>query len=111
MADLIDITYSGIQTEHIIPSFFETVINGILGTENGSIWGVGFLLVILMISFLLFKPFSFDRAMMASSIITFISALLFYKAGWITEFIFILSCIFVVVGIWMLLANRSQEEA
>ncbi len=111
MTNLIDMTYEGINVTHIVPSFFETIINGILNTQNGSLWGIGFLLVIFMISFLLFKPFGFDKGLITASIINFIASLLFFKANWINETIFIISCIFVVVGIWVLLSTRSQEEA
>jgi len=108
--DLIDYTYENMNSTHLVPSFFETLFESVLNTQNGGIWGISFLLVITMISLLIFKNYGFDRGIMVSSIITWISALLFLKAGWINQFIFVLSCIYVVVGLWMLFAKRSQEE-
>lgn len=110
MVDLIDYTYTNLEMEHIIPSFFENMMEIVLNSQNGGIWGVGFVLVIALISFLIFKPYSFDRGIVTSSLITWISSFLFLKAGWINNFIFTLCCIYVVVGIWFLYAGRSAEE-
>lgn len=86
-------------------------MGGALGLNNGSMWGIGFLLVVMMISLLIFKSYGLDRGMTISSILTFIVGFLFLKAGWINNFVFTLTLIYVAFALYYLFAERSQEEA
>lgn len=109
MIDPID-SSSAIDISNILPSFFQWLFGG-LTNQNGLTWGIALILVVGMVSFLVFKSWSFDRAIMTSSLITWIIGLLSLKAGWINNWIFVLCCIYVVVGIYYLYSARSQEEA
>lgn len=109
--DIVDSSYTGLDSSNLVPSFFSWLLGGALNFQNGSLWGVGLLLVVALVSFFSFKAYSVDRAMVVSSILTWIVALLSLKAGWISNGIFTVACVYVVIGIWMLYSARSQEEA
>jgi len=99
-----------IDSSNWLPSFFKLLFDGITNT-NGLTFGIGLILIVGAVSFLVFKSWSFDRALITSSMITWVTALLCLKAGWINGWIFTLTCIYVVVGLYYLFNARSQEEA
>lgn len=109
--DLIDTSYTGIDVANIIPSFFEWLLGGALGMDNGSLFGIGFLLVITMISLLIFKPYGLDKAMMTSSIINLVIGFMFFKIGWINSFLFSLCLIYLAVALYYLFKATSETEA
>jgi len=45
MADLIDSSYANLDSGNLIPSFFTWLFGGALNFQNGSLWGVGLVLV------------------------------------------------------------------
>jgi uncharacterized membrane protein len=111
MADIIDSSFTGIDTGNLLPSFFQWMFGGSLNLENGSIWGVALLIVVSVSSFLMFKGFRYEKAMITSSVITWIVAFLALKTAWISNFMFTLSCIYVVLSIILLFEKSSSEEA
>lgn len=110
MVDLIDASYTGISTSNLIPSFFQFLFGNISG-ENGNLFGIALILVIAMVSWLMFKSWSNDRAFMVSSLITSMVGFLALKAGWITNSIFVLCLIYVVWAIYKLYDKQGQSEA
>jgi len=111
VTDLIDSSYNALDSSNILPSFFTWLFGGALSLENGGVWGIGLILVVSMVSFLVFKGFSTDKAMIVSSMITWVIALLSLKAGWINNFIFGLVCIYVIYSIYKLYDKQSALEA
>lgn len=111
MVNLIDSSYSAIDSTNLLPSFFTWLFGGALGFENGSIFGVGLLLMTALISFFTFKGFRYEKAMMPSALITWLISLLALKAGWISNTIFVICCIYVVVAFYYLFKESSSEEA
>lgn len=111
VTSIIDSSFESLNSSQLLPSFFQWLLGGALNIENGSLWGIGLLMVVALVSLFSLKAFSTDRAMMVSSMITFIVGLLILKAGWISNFIFTLCCIYVVYALYELFKHRSQEEA
>lgn len=109
MADIIDSAYQNLDSSNLLPSFFQWLFQGALNLENGSIFGIGLILVVAMVSFLTFKGFATHKAMIVSSMITWLVALLSLKAGWISNFIFTLTCIYVVYSVYKLFEKSSDE--
>lgn len=111
MADLIDSSYEGIDTTNLVPSFLKWLFNGTLNIQNGSIGGTGFIILIAVTSFFIFKGFRYEKAMTVSAMITWFTALLTLKIGWISNQVFVLCCIYVVAGLYYLFKESSAEEA
>jgi hypothetical protein len=111
MANLIDSSFESLDINNLVPSFFEWLFGGALSMENGSIFGIALLLTVAMVSFLAFKGFRYDKAILPSSFITWLIGLLALKAGWINNTIFFLTCIYVVVGFYYVFKESSGEEA
>ena len=111
MADLIDSSYANLDSGNLIPSFFTWLFGGALNFQNGSLWGVGLVLCVAMVSFMTFKAYSTDRAMIVSAIITWIISFLVLKAGWISNGIFFIVCAYTVYAIYKLFEKQSQFEA
>ncbi len=111
MADLIDSSYANLDSGNLIPSFFTWLFGGALNFQNGSLWGVGLVLCVAMVSFMTFKVYSTDRAMIVSAIITWIISFLALKAGWISNGIFFIVCAYTVYAIYKLFEKQSQFEA
>jgi len=111
MADLIDSSYANLDSGNLIPSFFTWLFGGALNFQNGSLWGVGLVLCVAMVSFMIFKAYSTDRAMIVSAIITWIISFLVLKAGWISNGIFFIVCAYTVYAIYKLFEKQSQFEA
>jgi len=111
MADLIDSSYANLDSGNLIPSFFTWLFGGALNFQNGSLWGVGLVLCVAMVSFMTFKVYSTDRAMIVSAIITWIISFLALKAGWISNGIFFIVCAYAVYAIYKLFEKQSQFEA
>jgi hypothetical protein len=109
--DPIDSAYTQISTTHIIPSFFQWLFGGALSLGNGGLFGIGLQLIVALVSLLVFKPFGIDRGMVTSGIITVTISALLLKAGWINNFMFVLSIIYFGFGLYGLYSTRSQEEA
>lgn len=109
--DIINSSYENLDAGSLLPSFFTWLFGGALGMENGSVWGAGLVLSIGLISFLIFKGFRYEKAMITSAMITWLISLLSLKAGWINNFIFTLTCIYVVVALYYLFKESSAEEA
>jgi hypothetical protein len=108
--DIIDSSYSNLDVSQLLPSFFQWMFGNALNFNNGSLWGIGLLMVVAVVSLFTFKSFSTDRAMIVSAFITWIISLLALKAGWISNFIFTLTCIYVVYALYELFKKRSAEE-
>lgn len=111
VADVIDSAYNTLDVSNLLPSFFNWLFNGSLIGYNGGLFGTCLILCVGFISFLIFKGYSTDKAMITSSIITWIVSLLVLKAGWISNSIFFISCIYVVYSIYKLYDKQSQIEA
>lgn len=111
VVDIIDSSYQHLDTANLIPSFFNWLFGNALNLENGGVWGIGLILCVALISFLIFKAYSNDKAMITSSLITWVIALLTLRVGWISNLIFFLSCIYVVYSIYKLYDKQSQVEA
>ena len=109
--DPIDSSFTNLDMTNIIPSFFTWLFGGALNLDNGGLFGVGLQLIIAFVSLLIFKPYGMDRGVVTSGIITAIISALLLKAGWINNFMFTLSILYLGVGVWMLYETRSQEEA
>lgn len=110
MVDLIDSSFESLDVGNLVPSFLSWLFGGALNLENGSLWGTGLILVVGMISFLTFKGFRYEKAMAPSSLITWIVAGLSLKAGWISNNVFFLVCVYVVVAFYYLFKESSAEE-
>ena len=108
---LIESSFESLDAGNLLPSFFTWIFAGALNFENGNIFGIALLLVVGMISFLTFKGFRYDKAMLPSSFITWLIGLLALKAGWISNTVFFLTCIYVVVAFYYVFKESSGEEA
>jgi hypothetical protein len=82
-----------------------------LNLDNGGYFGIGFLLVIAMISLLIFKSEGIAKGAMVSSMITAVSALLFLKMNWINNFIFTISLVYVGFALYYLFSHTSEFES
>ena len=111
MVDLIDSSYTNLDAGNLLPSFFTWLFGNALNFENGSIWGIGLVLCVALVSFMTFKTYSTDRAMIVSAIITWIVGFLALKAGWVSNGIFFIICAYVVYAIYKLFDKQSQFEA
>jgi hypothetical protein len=108
---IIESSYDNLETAQLIPSFFEWLFGGALSNGDGSLFGIGLLLVVAVSTFLMFKGFRYEKAMITSAFITFITGLLTLSAGWIGTGIFTLTCIYLVIGLYYLFKESSSEEA
>jgi len=61
-----------------------------------------------MVSFMIFKAYSTDRAMIVSAIITWIISFLALKAGWISNGIFFIVCAYTVYAIYKLFEKAES---
>lgn len=111
MVDFIDSSYTNLDAGNLIPSFFTWLFGNALSLQNGSIFGIGLILSVAMISFFAFKGFRYEKAMLPSSFITWLVALFSLKAGWIGNQIFFLCCAYVVVALFYVFKESSGEEA
>lgn len=111
VVDPIDTSFEQIDVSQLIPSFFKWLFGGALNLNNGGLFGVGLQMIVAFVTLLIFKPYSLDRAMATSGIITVIISVLLLKAGWINNFMLTLSIIYLGFGLWRLFHERSQEEA
>lgn len=111
MTDVIDSSFESLDVGNLLPSFFQWIFENALTKENGGIFGIGLLLLVAMVSFLTFKGFRYEKAMMVSSMLTWMIAFFILKAGWINNFVFTLACIYVAVGLYYLFKESSAEEA
>jgi len=109
--DIIDSSYTSLDSGNLLTSFFNWLFNGALNTPDGQIFGIGLILVVALVSFLTFKGFRYEKAFMPSAMITWIVSFLTLKAGWINNTVFFLTCVYVVVALYMLWDKSSQEEA
>lgn len=109
--DIIDSSYTHIDSNNLVPSFLNWLFSNALNIDNGNIFGSGLIMVVGVVSFFVFKSYRFEKAMITSATITWIVALFALKAGWINNFIFVLSCVYVVVGLYYLFDKSSGEEA
>lgn len=98
-----------ISTSNLIGSFF-SCITGFLDLGSGSIFGIGIMLVIGMVSFLASKSYSYDRAMGVSGFVTLVAGFIILKLGWISNKVFILAAIWFVIGLYYLIKDRGGEE-
>lgn len=112
MVDLIDSSFTGIQVEQLVPSFFQWLFSGALGLgTNQSLAGIGLLMIVGLGSYLIFMAYGSTRSMMASSILTWIVAFLLRNYGWINNTIFFLMCVYVVTALYYLSKKSSGVEA
>ena len=100
VVDVIDSSYTNLDSGNLVTSFFQWLFGGALG--DGGVFGIGLLIVVGMVSFLTFKGFRYEKAMIVSAMLTWIVSLLILKIGWITNQVFVLCCIYVVVGLYYL---------
>lgn len=109
--DIIDSSYQNLDSGQLLPSFFQWLFGGALNFNNGSLWGIGLLMVVGLVSFFSFKAYSTDRAMTVSGLITWVIGLLSLKAGWISNGVFVVVCAYAMWGLYELFKARSAEEA
>jgi glycerol-3-phosphate acyltransferase PlsY len=109
--DPIQTSYEQLDVANLIPSFFKWLGGGALNLDNGGYFGIGFLLIIAMISLLIYKSEGMAKGAMVSSMITAISALLFLKMNWINNFIFTLSLVYVGFALYYLFSHTSEYES
>jgi hypothetical protein len=110
MVDIIDSSYEGLDIANLIPSFFQWIFGNALNFENGSIWGIGLIIVVALVSYLSLKGYRHEKALISSAMITFVVAILSLKAGFISTAIFTIVCIYVVYALYELLSKSSSEE-
>jgi Ca2+/Na+ antiporter len=108
---IIDSSYENLEVSQLLPSFFEWAFGGALNQGDGSLFGVGLISLIAVSSFLMFKGFRYEKAMITSAMITFITGLLSLSAGWIGAGIFTFVCIYFVIALYYLFKKSSGEEA
>ena len=111
MTSIIDSSYTNLDSSNLLSSFFTWLFGSALNFENGGIWGACLILSTALISFMLLKTYSTDRAMSVSGIITWVIGFLALKAGWISGGIFFIVCAYAVYGIYKLFDKQSQIEA
>ena len=100
---------ANIDSGNLVGSFIDSVA-GFLDIGAGSMLGIGFILVIGVISFIASKEFSYDRALGVSGFITMIAGFIILRLGWISNQIFILVVIYFIIGIYYLIKERGGEE-
>jgi len=98
-----------IASDNLIGGFIDNVA-GFLDVGAGSMMGIGFILVIGLVSFIASKEFSYDRAMGVSGFITLIAGFIILRLGWISNQIFILVVIYFAIGLYYLVKERGGEE-
>lgn len=108
--DVIDSAYTDLDVTNLVPSFLNWILGGALGL-NSSLFGIGFLLIIFMVSFLIFKNQGIEVGGVASSFITVICALLFLKAGWINSGVLFICFVLFAFALYYLFSKKSQTEA
>ena len=89
---------------------FISWIAGALDLGAGSMLGIGFVIVIAMVSFIASKEFSYDRAMGVSGFITLIAGFIILRIGWISNQVFILIVLYFVIAMYYLIKERGGEE-
>jgi Ca2+/Na+ antiporter len=107
---VIESSYENLDTFQLIPSFFKWLGGGVLNNGEGTLFGIGLILIVGLISFLTFKGFRYEKAMIVSAIITWFTALLSLKMDWIGSGVFSLTCIYVVIALYFLYKESSAEE-
>jgi hypothetical protein len=108
---LIETSFDSLDAGNLLPSFFTWLFGGAMQMENGSIFGVVLIMTVGLVSFLTFKGFRYEKAMLPSSLITWLIGLLALKAGWIGNTVFFLTCVYVVTAFYYLFKESSAEEA
>ena len=108
--DIIDSSYTSLDTTNLIPSFLSWIMGGALGLDS-SLFGIGFLLIIFMVSFLIFKNQGIETGGVASSFITVICSLLFLKAGWTNGRVLFICFVLFAFALYYLFSKKSQVEA
>lgn len=108
--DVIETSYQNIDVTHLIPNFFQWLFGSALNFQNGSMFGIGFLLALGLITLLIFQSYSFDRAILTSSFITLIVGLLFLRAGWIGNGVYAICIIYFGAGIYYLFSHRGERD-
>jgi len=98
-----------ISSSNLVGGFIDSVSKN-LDLGAGSMLGIGFILVIGVISFIASKEFSYDRALGVSGFITLIAGFIILRLGWISNQIFILVVIYFIIGIYYLVKERGGEE-
>jgi len=68
MVDLIDSSYANLDAGNLLPSFLHGYSRVSLNFQNGSLWGIGLIMCVALVSFMTFKAYSTDRAMIVSAI-------------------------------------------
>jgi len=111
MADIIDSSFTYLEAGNLLPSFFQWLFGRALSLENGSIFGIGLVLVTALVSFFSLKGFRYEKAMLPSAFITGLVSFFSLKAGWINNTVFFLSCAYLVVALYYLWDRSSGEEA
>lgn len=98
-----------IDSGNLVGGFLD-FIRGALDSGDGSIFGIGFLLTIGVVSFMASKDYSYDRAMGVSGFISVVSGFILLKLGWISGGVFMLAIIWFVLGLYFLIKDRGGEE-
>ena len=98
-----------IDSGNLVGGFIENVAK-LLDVGAGSMMGIGFILVIGLVSFIASKEFSYDRALGVSGFITLVAGFIILRLGWISNQIFILVVIYFVIGLYYLVKERGGEE-
>ncbi len=98
-----------LSSDNLVGGFFNWVMS-VLDLGSGSMMGIGFILVIAMVSFAGSKAFSYDRAMGVSGFLTLIAGFIILRLGWISTGVFTLVVIWFVIGLYYLVKERGGEE-
>lgn len=107
---IIESSNQNLDMNQLIPSFFEWLFGETLFGYNGELFGIGLLITVGMVSFLTLKGFRYDKAMIVSSIITWIVGFLLLRMEMISSGVFVIVCIYVAIAIYFLMDKSSQEE-
>jgi hypothetical protein len=100
---------ANIESGNLVGSFIDSVATR-LDLGAGSMLGIGFILMIGVVSFIASKEFSYDRALGVSGFITLISGFIILRLGWISNQIFVLVIIYFIIGLYYLIKERGGEE-
>lgn len=107
---IIESANENLDYNNLIPSFLNWLFGETLFSSSGELFGIGLLLVVGMVSFLTLKGFRYDKAMIVSSVVTWITGFFLLQWGRISQGVFVVVCIYVAVSIYLLLDKSSQEE-
>ena len=108
---IIESSWENLDVSNLLPSFFTWLFGGSLTMTDGSVFGIALVMITGLVSFLTFKGFRYEKAMIPSAFITWLVGFFSLKAGWINNTVFYIVCAYVVVALYYLWDKSSEEQS